>query len=246
MFYSPMMLPDINYRDLVDDDFVELINLEYNTKMVLIDFLENIEDIFKGAKMSPSPRIILAHMAAFLGFITVAGLGEKRALELKDDIAALITREATESFQLFLKYPVITGGSPQEHNLYTLTKIAPCRIVEQTMRLSRVIHELFYRLDLLQKDSNYDVELLAPVIPFMALLKTKSLDILNKFKNNRKSSSVLYHINQTAVQIGWITGCFSSLDTSKNLSHNLDYACAKMKLYIDISEEYIQTPETFH
>ena len=53
LFYSPLMLPDVNYKDLVDDDeFGDLIDLEYDTKVILIDIAEKIEEILRDAKMS--------------------------------------------------------------------------------------------------------------------------------------------------------------------------------------------------
>lgn len=245
LFYSPLMLPDVNYKDLVDDDeFGDLIDLEYDTKVILIDIAEKIEEILRDAKMSTIHEIMLAHLGAYLGFMTVAGLGEKRAKELENDIVALITREAKKSFQLFLKYPLDSQDTEaQKKNLHVLREIAPCSIVAQTMRLGRVIHDLVHELYLGRQYSTHkQVELFAPLTPFTILLKTKCRDNLRKLKKNGHSKAVLYHINHTAVQIGWLIGYFSHLEQTKDPSKYLDYACGTMKVYFEFGKKYLQIP----
>ncbi len=51
-------------------------------------------------------------------------------------------------------------------------------------------------------------ELFAPAMPFMALLRTTCDHLLREFKKYGDSKSVLYHVNQTALQIGWLIGYY--------------------------------------
>ena len=57
---------------------------EYETQVILSDLSGNIKDIMMKAKMSTVLEMMVAHLGAYLGFMSVAALGDKQAKKLKN------------------------------------------------------------------------------------------------------------------------------------------------------------------
>ncbi len=244
--YSSQMLPGINYADLVNEYFEDdgLVDLEYETKKNLSDLVISVKEILQDANMIIVHEFMIAHLSAYLGFISVASLGLKHAKELENLLVTIIYREAKVAYELFLQFPV--NSNKVELNIKNLEKIriiAPGSIIAQTVRLGRIIHDAMEELQYNRGfQTSKQTELFAPAMPFMVLLRTKCDYLLREFKKYGDSKSILYHINQTALQIGWLIGYYSHLDNKDDLAKYIDYACPVMKIYIDSGEKYLKLP----
>lgn len=244
--YSSKMLPGINYADLVNEYFEDdgLVDLEYKTKKNLSDIVTDVKEILQDANMIIAHEFMIAHLSAYLGFMSVAGLGQKHAKELENLLVTIISREAKEAYKLFLQFPVNSNQVELNiQNLERIRTIAPGSIIAQTVRLGRIIHdateELIYNRGF---QTSKQTELFAPAMPFMVLLRTKCDHLLRELKKYGDSKSILYHINQTALQIGWLIGYYSHLDNKDDLAKYIDYACPVMKIYIDKGAKYLKLP----
>ena len=82
--YSSCMLPNVNYRTLSSDFFDELTDLEYETQVCLRELTEAVKELFQKANMITIDEVMISHLSAYLGFMTVAGLGDKEAKILQD------------------------------------------------------------------------------------------------------------------------------------------------------------------
>jgi len=140
--YSSCMLPNVNYRTLSSDFFDELTDLEYETQVCLRELTEAVKELFQKANMITIDEVMISHLSAYLGFMTVAGLGDKEAKILQDLLITLLIRESQDSYELFTQFPLTSkNNETRTNNLQKLRDIAPGSIVVQTIRLGRVMYD---------------------------------------------------------------------------------------------------------
>ena len=241
--YSSCMLPNVNYRTLSSDFFDELTDLEYETQVCLRELTEAVKELFQKANMITIDEVMISHLSAYLGFMTVAGLGDKEAKILQDHLITLLTRESQDSYELFTQFPLTSkNNETRTNNLQKLRDIAPGSIVVQTIRLGRVMYDAMRELSY-NRPFTYKKQtaLFAPAMPFMFLLRYNTKQKLKELKKNGDETSALYHINHIAVQIGWLIGYFRHLGGDK-VSQHLDYATGTMKTYINCGEKFLKVP----
>ena len=136
------MLPNVNYQDLEGEEPIEEITgLEYETMRNLYGFTEELRDILLQEKMAQTLELMVAHLCAYLGFLTVASLGIKQATALQIEIAKLLEEQAKTAYNIFCKYPVSSSLSTEEQtkNLDQLRKNSPGSLVVQTLRLGSFV-----------------------------------------------------------------------------------------------------------
>ena len=245
--YSSEMLPNINYRDLSDNELgEELVDLEYDTQEILCRLSEEIKKIMQNVGMVTIDELMVAHLSAYLGFISITELGEGKTKEITNQLINIITREAENSYKLFFQFPItsdIKNEKIRSANFEKIRDIAPGSIAAQTVRLGRVIFDLMEELYSAKKESSEkQKELFAPPIPFIILLKTTCNDVINELNEYGDETSVLYHINHTAVQIGWLIGYYNHLNKKNNISVYLEYVSATMQAYINFGIKFINIP----
>ena len=247
--YSSEMLPGINYLDLSDDELdEELVDLECNTQEILCRLSEGIKEIMQDAGMITVDKLIVAHLSAYLGFISITELGEGKTKEIINQLIKIMTREAKHSYKLFLKFPItpnIKNKKIRSENFEKLRNTAPGSIAAQTVKLGRVIFDLMEELYCAKKESNNNEkqdEFFVPPIPFTILLKTLCNDVINDLNEYGDEKSVLYHINHTAVQIGWLIGYYNHLNQSNDISSYVEYISITMKSYINFGIKFINIP----
>ena len=200
--YSSEMLPNVNYLDLSDDELgEELVDLEYDTQEILCRLSEEIKKIMQNAGMVTIDELMVAHLSAYLGFISITELGEEETKEITNQLINIITREAKNSYELFFQFPItsdIKNKKIRSANFEKVRDIAPGSIAAQTVRLGRVIFDLMEELYSAKKESSEkQKELFAPPIPFTILLKTTCNDVINELNEYGDETSVLYHIEVT-------------------------------------------------
>ena len=54
-------------------------------------------------------KLIVAHLSAYLGFISITELGEGKTKEIINQLIKIMTREAEHSYKLFLKFPITSN-----------------------------------------------------------------------------------------------------------------------------------------
>ena len=242
--YSSLMLPNVNYKTLSDDFYDQLIDLEYQTQVCLCELAEAVKELFQKANMITIDEVIISHLSAYLGFMTVAAFGDKEARILQNHLIDLLTRESQDSYKLFMQFPVTPKDEKtRTDNLQKLRDTAPGSIVVQTIRLGRVIYDAMQELSYYRPITyKKQTALFAPAMPFMFLLRNNTKQKLKELKKSGKKISVIYHINHVAVQIGWLIGYFMHLDGDKKISQHLDYATGTMNTYINYGEKYLKVP----
>jgi hypothetical protein len=247
------MLPGINYNHLSNEDLGDkLVDLEYETQVILSDLCEGIKDIMAKAKMFTVLEMMVAHLGAYLGFMSVAALGDAQAKKLKDKIIELITQEAKSSYKILQQYPItpyVKDMEVRRANLDKLRERAPGSIIVQTLRLGRVLLDVIDELLVNKSFSMFKKEQsgFVPTIPFMVLLKTKCKSVLKDLKEQyyeEEKEAKLYHINHTAVQIGWLIGYFSDMsgDGEDRIAQFLKYTCDTTAVYIEFGERFVKIP----
>jgi hypothetical protein len=244
------MLPGVNYKYLSNEDLGDkLIDLEYETQVILSNLSDNIKDIMMKAKMSTVLEMMVAHLGAYLGFISVAALGEKQAKKLKNKIIKLVTQEAKSSCQIFKQYPITPDieDKIRRVNLEKLREKAPGSIIVQTLRLGRVIFDELDELLVNRSHTKLNKEQFefAPTMTFMLLLKTKCKSVLKdleKYHKGEEEAAKLYHINHVAVQIGWLISYFSDMSGEDRVEFFLEYTCKTTATYIEFGKRFLEMP----
>lgn len=244
------MLPNVDYKELGDDIFdSELVHLEAQTMRNLSDFTEKFKEILLKEKMIQLPEIMTAHLCAYLGFFTVAGLGIKQAIELYPNITKLLEKQAHYSYEQFLKYPVNSDEPNQEtkkKNLATVRALAPSSIVVQTIRLGRIVHDAMEGL-YNNRDISFicnrkkQTELFCPQDMFIKLLKQTIPKTIKEWKQGSIFRSLLYPlyaINQATIQLGWLMGYFAHLDKTPPTTY-LEYGLPVIQLYVEYGDKFL-------
>jgi hypothetical protein len=135
-------------------------------------------------------ELMIAHLCAYLGFPTVAGLGIKQATALENKIDILLREQAKDAYELHCKYP-INANLPQEEKIQNLSKLrekSPGSLVVQTLRLGRLIDDSLHRLAF-NRESHYEItikkqdELFCPQDVFSFFLKKVASRTLRESKN---------------------------------------------------------------
>jgi len=247
--YSKDMLPGVDYYYLEREDIFsdQIVGLEYETWRILHEVVEDVKDLMRDAKMITVIEMMVAHLAAYLGFMASNALGGETATYLQDKINDIISREVKTSVELFEKYPItpeLKDEAKRKEHLGKLREVAPSSIVVQTMRLGSVIWDSVGELRYEYTYAKYERDSLVPVMPFILMLRRKCKKILKELTENDESAP-LYHVNQTAVQIGWIIGYFSHLDaknTEKRVEMFLSYSLGMTKLFIEYGAKFLDVP----
>jgi len=241
--YSAIMLPTVNYKPLAEEIVDNLTDLEHDTMRHLCDFVDGMKEILLQEKMVQLPELIVAHLCGYLGFLTVAELGINEATRLQPKIIALLESQAKQSYEQFLKFLVNEEKTTEEekkNSLETLRKTSPGSIAVQTARLGRVIFDAMeelntnHRLDFYTKQKQ--TELFCPQDQFIVLLK-KATDKTTRDWKNRLP--MLYAINQTTIQLGWLMGYFSRMDRKPPKIY-LEYGTPCVKLYIGFGDKFLR------
>jgi len=243
------MLPNVDYKKLGDDLFDnELVHLEAQTMRNLSDFTEKFKELLLKEKMVQLPELMIAHLCAYLGFFTVAGLGTKQAAELSPCIIELLEKQANYSHKQFSKHPVNSDEPNQEikkKNLGTLRELAPSSIVVQTVRLGRVVYdamgELGYNQELNFIRNVKQTELFCPQDMFIKLAKKTIPKSIKEWKEGSIFRSLLYPlyaVNQTTIQLGWLMGYFAHLDKTAPTRY-LEYGSPVIQLYIQYGGKFL-------
>jgi len=244
--YSRDMLPGVDYHSLEEEDIFsdQIVGLEYETWIILQSIVEEIKGLMLDAKMITVVEMMVTHLSAYLGFMASNALGSEKATYLQDKINNLISREVKTSVELFEKHPItpeLKDEAKRKENLGKLRELAPSSIVAQTMRLGNVIWDSVGELRYDYPYAKYERDSLVPVMPFILLLREKCKKILKELNENDKAAP-LYHVNQTAVQIGWIIGYFSHLhasNTEKRVEMFLSYVLDTTKIFIEYGAKFL-------
>ena len=249
MRYSKNMLPgvDYDYLEKADIFYDQIVGLEYETWRILHEVVEGIKDLMIDSKMITVVEMLVTHLAGYLGFMASNALGGNKAICLQDKINNLISQEVKTSVKLFERYPItpeLEDEVKRKENLGKLREVAPSSIVVQTMRLGSVIWDSVGELRYDYPDAKYEKDSLVPVMPFILLLREKCKKIIKELNENDEAAP-LYHVNQTAVQIGWLIGYFSHLDasnTEKRIEMFLGYVLGVTKIFIEYGVKFLDVP----
>lgn len=249
MYYSKDMLPGVDYNYLEKEDIFcdQIVGLEYETWRILNDVVEEIKDLMIDSKMITVVEMLVTHLAGYLGFMASNALGVETATYIQNKINGIISREVKTSVELFGKYPIASelgGEAKRKENLGKLREVGPSSIVVQTMRLGNVIWDSVGELRYNYPTAKYERDSLVPVMPFILMLRQKCKKILKELNGNDEAAP-LYHVNQTAVQIGWIIGYFSHLDsnnTEKRIEMILSYVLGSTKIFIEYGAKFLDVP----
>jgi len=190
---------------------------------------------------------MVAHLCAYLGFFTVAGLGIQKASQLQSEIIKLLEKWANQAYRDFQRYPInstISNDNQKKANLQTMRGAMPSSIVAQTLRLGRCIFDAMEELSFnrnmkLGFPQEKQTELFCPQDIFIKLLKK---DVLRHIKGWEKWSilrPIFYAINQATIQIGWLMGYYSHMDKTEPVDY-LSYGCPCVELYIDFGYKFLK------
>jgi hypothetical protein len=241
--YSKAMLPNVNYEDLESEEaFEEIIGLEYETMRNLYSFTEELRDILLQEKMAQTLELMVAHLCAYLGFMTVASLGIKQATTLEIEIVKLLEEQAKTAYDIFCKYPVSSSLSPEEQtkNLDQLRKNSPGSLVVQTIRLGSFVWGSILELANNRKlhigfAQRKQAEFFCPQNTFIALLERTASRTINESKNGMP---ITYILNQMTMQLGWLMGYYGHLNHKFPTTY-LEYGKPCIQLYIDFGHKFL-------
>ena len=180
-----------------------------------------------------------------MGFLTARGLKIKEATALQEDIRGLLETQATEAYALFNQYPVNSTAQNSEEkssNLEALRQGSPGSLVNQTVRLGRVIFdamgELYDNRPLrMRLSQEQQTEYFCPTEPFVAMLKAITK---KQFQAWGKRFSALEVINQTTFQLSWLIGYYAHLDKLPPQDY-LKYGSPCIPLYIEYGDRFIKS-----
>lgn len=237
--YPKNMLPMVDYEEIEDEDMIysDITELEYDTMRNLCHFIENLTEILKQEKMVQLPELMVAHLCAYLGFLTATVFDYQETIVLQPHILTLVGTQSNQSYEQFTTYLGNQSKSTQEENeknLNNLRSNSPNSIVVQTIRLGRVIVDaiqtLYHNRPLKHVISNQkQTELFCPQDRFIQLLKNTTKDTIKEWKNRMP---LLFVINQTAFQIGWLMGYYGYYEKIPPTKY-LEYGLPCVKLYIE-------------
>jgi hypothetical protein len=237
--YPKNMLPMVNYEEIENEDTFSngIVELEHDTMRNLYHFIEKLTEILKKEKMIQLPELMVAHLCAYLGFLTAVALEPQEAIALQPHILRLIETQSNQSYEQFTTYLGNRSTATQEENdknLNDLRENSPSSIVAQTVRLGRFIWDsiqtLYHNRPLkLAVLNQKQTEFFCPQDRFIQLLKKITKDTVKEWENRMP---LLFVINQTAFQIGWLIGYYGHYD-KKPPAKYLEYGLSCVELYIE-------------
>nr|BFD33707.1 hypothetical protein GTC16762_33260 [Pigmentibacter ruber] len=229
--YSKNMLPNIDYEELENPTLFSssIVDLEHGIMRHLSHFVEDLTEILKQEKMAQTPETMIAHLCAYLGFLTAKNLNAKKYLDIIPQIQKLIESESKKSYEIFSKFLHDYKNKTKEEKEKQFSELrnnTPSSIVAQTLRLGR---DIFDSLDSLRYNSSFynKDKFFCPQNLFFELLN-KHQKVLKK--EWRDHLSMMFIINQASIQIGWIIGYYGYYD--KNYPNNyLEFGLPCIELY---------------
>ncbi len=244
--YEAPMLTGVDYKKLEsrdeDDCFFLLSDLEYGTMKNSSDFLDILKASLEQERLIQTPEFLVAYLCAYLGTITALHTVHE-AVKLEPFVIELIKHQAHAAYQYFNQYPVNRTAKSQaekQEHLKELREITPGSIIVQTLRLGRVVMDMFEELNTHRKiysktfrppelkDFLCPVEILTKIMLFMGGKQCA------KWRKELNGLSDHYVINQMAIQIGWLIGYFSHLDRkSPDEGMYFEYGLPMVGLYRD-------------
>jgi len=244
--YEAPMLPYVDYKKIEDDldgDLCfSLLDLEYETMENSSNFLKILKDALEKEKLAQTPELLVSYLCAYLGTINALHTVHE-AVKLEPSVVELIKHQANAAFQNFNQYPVnrtVKTQPEKQENLRELREVAPGSIIVQTLRLGRVVMDVFEELDTYRKI--YSKTFRPPEITdFFCPIETLTKIMLllggrqcAQWRKELRGLSDHYVINQMAIQIGWLIGYFSHLDCKPpDEGLYFDYGLPLVGLYRD-------------
>jgi len=242
--YFKAMLPNINYQDLESEEsFEEITGLEYETMRNLYGFTEDLRDILLQEEIAQTLELMMAHLCAYLGFLTVASLGIQQATALQIEIAKLLEEQATVAYDTFSKHPIRSSllTAEQTKNLDQLRKNSPGSLVAQTLRLGSFVWNSVRDLAHNRKlhvgfTKGKQTEFFCPQDTFISLLEKAASKTISESNN---SMPIPYILNQMTMQLGWLMGYYGHLDHKFPATY-LAYGKPCIQLYIDFGHKFLE------
>jgi hypothetical protein len=215
------MLDGVDYTQLNSDG--SFLILEAAVEQNLFECIVSLQPRLSEASLLATTRLMIGYLSSYLGFFVMATLGETKAAELRPDIQDLIGMQSDYVYDLLAKYPLHLGAEKTAiENLNKLRNTTPGFIVDRTLNLCEAIDKVMNALEANYKESKKP-RLLSSLdsffIPWVRAAVEKNIE---QNKKNDVSNQIIYVINQTAVQIGWLIGHYSCLE-SKGRYTILDY-----------------------
>ncbi|MCW8400525.1 hypothetical protein OQJ26_17235 [Legionella sp. PATHC038] len=242
MHYSAPMLPDVDYMKIFDDEefepFFSLVDLEYDTFKSCCDFLEEVKSVLLEEQLVQVPELLLAHLCAYLGtVITLHTVHDAENLEPL--VINLITHQAHASYQHFNEYPINSAAKSHEQkiqNLEHLRQSTPGSILNQTMRLGRIMMDVLEELKNNQPIDRFlkpkQTELFCNQESLIKIALYLGSKQCASWRETLDGLSDNYVMNQLAIQIGWLIGYFSHLDhKAPDKTRYFDYGLPLTRLY---------------
>ncbi len=251
MHYQALMLPDVDYRQIEDEEnfYFSLVDLEYDTFKSCCDFLEAIKSVLMEEKLLQAPELLVAHLCTYLAaVITLHTVHDAEKFEPL--VITLITEQAQAAYQHFIEYPVNSTAKSHEQQIQNLDKLrstTPGSILNQTMRLGRFMMDMLAELKRNQPIKNFrqpkQTELLCNHESLIKIVLYLGGKKCAEWREKLDGLSDNYVINQLAIQIGWLIGYFSHLaNKSPDKTQYFDYSLPLIGLY---REHIYKMMETF-
>ncbi|NNM59257.1 MAG: hypothetical protein HKM04_05530 [Legionellales bacterium] len=212
--YQAPMLPEVDYQKIVAGDALfSLTGLEQGTEESALFFLEAIQPFLLEEKCVPSLPFLVGHLCVYLS-ATMTLYTVHAAEHLEPLVIALIEQQTKTAYQYFSDYPINRTAKTRqekEKNLTTLYNITPGNILMRTLRLEEVIMEMMEALVNNQLPSTTTGQ--SPHVMLSNEMLIKMVLYLSskecpKWREQLDGLSDNYVINQQAIQLGWLIGCF--------------------------------------
>ena len=245
------MLPGVEYTNIKDDFCFSLVELEADTMRSCIDFLKALKPVIIEENLMQDRVIMVAYLCAYLGTVTTVHVVDG-AGKLEPAIIDIIKHQADEAFKQFEANPVNSTVLEHEEkvaNLEVLRQKAPGSIVAQTVRLGRRVIDMLeditdnYRLNNPNPHKVTQTELFCSQDKLIKILLAFSSKSCVQWRKSLDGLSDNYVINQLAIQIGWLIGYFSHLQSeSPEKARYFDYGLPLVEVY---SQYVYQLMESF-
>ena len=241
--YPPSaLLPTICYPSSEDAIFGDpVLDLEYTTLRNLEKLADAIKTALIAEGMVQIPELLVAHLCAYLGYLSVYTIGLERATDLEKPLMALIESQAQEALALFDTYPVNSGEAQQKRdNLEQCRSQAPGSIIVQTVRLGRYIFDMMDELAMERGfrsgNQSKQTEIFCSVDRLMSIFRTHADDLRNE--SQEAGTDMTLDINQTAIQIGYLMGYYGHFDGTPQRYYEYGLPC--IPLFIEYGDKFIQ------
>lgn len=232
------MLSSVDYDNFID--FFSLTDLEYKVVQNCGDFLEKLEQALLSAKMAQIPEMVVVHLCCYLGATTTI-YNQDKSRDLEPEINNLLRQHAQLALSKFNHYLSNSNTNNRSLLLDQLKEDTPGSIVIQTLRLGRIIMDMMENLSnsrssLLKRQK----DLICPQNEFFAFLIPLVNEQHGKWQEDLEGVSINHAINQLTIQIGWLVGYFSYLDSKPNANSYLKYGLPCIPLYMDYTNKLLQ------